>query len=79
MVGPEKDWIKYAYDGDVVITAEPDGVRIITEDIQEFIQRVPGEGYTWAWGGCMEVQGRHGGIGQTGGMGLTWEHWAGVA
>ncbi|TPX34404.1 hypothetical protein SmJEL517_g02979 [Synchytrium microbalum] len=41
VVGPFGDWIKYTYDGVVHMVTEIDGVRIITSDKCEFLQRVP--------------------------------------
>ncbi|KAJ3045631.1 hypothetical protein HK097_001142, partial [Rhizophlyctis rosea] len=41
MVGPFGDWIKYTYDGVVQMVPEVDGVRIISSDKCEFLQRVP--------------------------------------
>ncbi|KAI8911364.1 Vps16, N-terminal region-domain-containing protein [Powellomyces hirtus] len=41
MVGPFGDWIKYSFDGTVHLVSELDGVRIISTDKCEFLQRVP--------------------------------------
>ncbi|KAI8822509.1 Vps16, N-terminal region-domain-containing protein [Fimicolochytrium jonesii] len=41
MVGPFGDWIKYTYDGVVHLVTEIDGLRIISNDKCEFLQRVP--------------------------------------
>ncbi|KAI8809803.1 Vps16, N-terminal region-domain-containing protein [Cladochytrium replicatum] len=41
MVGPFGDWIKYSYDGVVSMVPEVDGVRIISSDKCEFLQKVP--------------------------------------
>ncbi|TPX37893.1 hypothetical protein SeMB42_g06813 [Synchytrium endobioticum] len=41
VVGPFGDWIKYTYDGVVHMVTEIDGVRILTPDKCEFLQRVP--------------------------------------
>ncbi|KAJ3299233.1 hypothetical protein HK104_009629 [Borealophlyctis nickersoniae] len=41
MVGPFGDWIKYSYEGVVHLVPEFDGVRIISNDRCEFLQRVP--------------------------------------
>ncbi|KAI8591791.1 Vps16, N-terminal region-domain-containing protein [Geranomyces variabilis] len=41
MVGPFGDWIRYSFEGTVHLVAELDGVRIISSDKCEFLQRVP--------------------------------------
>eukprot|EP00003_Mantamonas_plastica_P023305 TRINITY_DN416_c0_g1_i1.p1 TRINITY_DN416_c0_g1~~TRINITY_DN416_c0_g1_i1.p1 ORF type:complete len:831 (-),score=270.28 TRINITY_DN416_c0_g1_i1:30-2522(-) len=41
MVGPYGDWIKYTYDVPAFLAPELDGVRIVTNDACEFLQRVP--------------------------------------
>ncbi|KAJ1549328.1 hypothetical protein HK096_000121, partial [Nowakowskiella sp. JEL0078] len=41
MVGPFGDWIKYSYEGVVNMVPEVDGVRIITFEKCELLQRVP--------------------------------------
>ncbi|KND02893.1 tethering complex subunit VPS16 [Spizellomyces punctatus DAOM BR117] len=41
MVGPFGDWIKYSYEGIVHLVPEVDGVRIISDERCEFLQRVP--------------------------------------
>lgn len=43
MVGPGGEWVKYAYDGEpaVVLAPEIDGIRIFTNALCEFLQRVP--------------------------------------
>ncbi|KAJ3129946.1 hypothetical protein HK098_007212 [Nowakowskiella sp. JEL0407] len=41
MVGPFGDWIKYSYEGVVQLVPEVDGVRIVTNEKCEFLQRVP--------------------------------------
>lgn len=41
LVGPKGDYEKFTYDGTVVLASECDGVRVIGNDMQEFIHRVP--------------------------------------
>jgi hypothetical protein len=43
MVGPGGQWIKYAYDGEpaVFLAPEIDGIRVFTNGLCEFLQRVP--------------------------------------
>ncbi|CAG8793312.1 16862_t:CDS:2, partial [Cetraspora pellucida] len=41
MVGPYGDWIRYPYDDAVFLIPEIDGVRIISSDKCEFLQKVP--------------------------------------
>jgi len=41
MVGPFGDWIKYDYESPVYLIPEIDGVRIITNETCEFLQKVP--------------------------------------
>ena len=41
MVGPYGDWVKYSYDQPVWLLPEPDGVRIISNSLCEFLHRVP--------------------------------------
>jgi hypothetical protein len=41
MIGPNGDYQKFAYDGPIFMVTEIDGVRIITNDGCEFLQRVP--------------------------------------
>ncbi|KAI9106064.1 Vps16, N-terminal region-domain-containing protein [Phlyctochytrium arcticum] len=41
MVGPFGDWIKYTYEGIVRLVPEIDGLRIISNEKCEFLQRVP--------------------------------------
>ena len=41
MVGPFADWVKYTYDVPIMLIPECDGVRIITNNTCEFLQRVP--------------------------------------
>src|SRR3954451_21195770 len=41
MVGPFGDWIKYSYDDAIYLVPEIDGVRIISSDKCEFLQKVP--------------------------------------
>ena len=35
--------LRYFYDGCVHLIADVDGVRIVTNDVCEFLQKVPGE------------------------------------
>lgn len=42
MVGPHKDWISYPVDGSVYVIPETDGARIVSNDLHELVQRVPG-------------------------------------
>ncbi|KAF9430792.1 hypothetical protein BGZ94_003842 [Podila epigama] len=41
MVGPFGDWIKYSYDDAIFLIPEVDGVRIISSEKCEFLQKVP--------------------------------------
>ncbi|RKO83180.1 Vps16, N-terminal region-domain-containing protein, partial [Blyttiomyces helicus] len=41
VVGPFGDWIKFSYEGVVHLVPEIDGVRIISNELCEFLQRVP--------------------------------------
>jgi hypothetical protein len=41
MVGPFGDWIKYSYDDAIYLVPEIDGVRVISSDKCEFLQKVP--------------------------------------
>ncbi|KAG0225975.1 hypothetical protein BGW42_003963 [Actinomortierella wolfii] len=41
MVGPHGDWIKYTYDDAIYLIPEIDGVRIISSEKCEFLQKVP--------------------------------------
>ncbi|KAF9899141.1 hypothetical protein BX616_003227 [Lobosporangium transversale] len=41
MVGPYGDWIKYSYDDAIFLIPEIDGVRIISSEKCEFLQKVP--------------------------------------
>lgn len=41
MIGPFGDWIKLSYDTPIIMISEIDGVRILTEDTYEFLERVP--------------------------------------
>jgi hypothetical protein len=41
VVGPEKDWLNYVIDGPVHMVQEIDGIRIIGNETQELLQRVP--------------------------------------
>ncbi|KAG0040394.1 hypothetical protein BGZ82_003119 [Podila clonocystis] len=41
MVGPFGDWIKYSYDEAIFMIPEVDGVRIISSEKCEFLQKVP--------------------------------------
>ncbi|RHZ79068.1 hypothetical protein Glove_152g21 [Diversispora epigaea] len=41
MVGPFGDWIKYSYDDSIYLIPEVDGVRVISSDKCEFLQKVP--------------------------------------
>eukprot|EP00126_Sphaerothecum_destruens_P002678 Sdes_comp16105_c0_seq2m5325 len=41
MVGPFGDWKKFAYDSYIHLLSEFDGVRIISDEFHEFLQRVP--------------------------------------
>jgi hypothetical protein len=41
MVGPFGDWIKYSYDDAIYLVPEIDGVRVISCDKCEFLQKVP--------------------------------------
>ena len=43
VVGPQKDWVKYSYDGPLHLVAEMDGTRIIGQYTHELLQRVPGK------------------------------------
>lgn len=40
LLGPGGDWIKYSYNGMVHLVSEIDGVRIISEDKVEFLERL---------------------------------------
>ncbi|KAG0200791.1 hypothetical protein BGX28_006226 [Mortierella sp. GBA30] len=41
MVGPYGDWIKYTYDEAIFLIPEIDGVRVISSEKCEFLQKVP--------------------------------------
>ncbi|XP_025080748.1 vacuolar protein sorting-associated protein 16 homolog [Pomacea canaliculata] len=41
VVGPQKYWIKYNFESTVHLIPEVDGLRIISNDTHEFLQRVP--------------------------------------
>ncbi|XP_015782165.1 vacuolar protein sorting-associated protein 16 homolog [Tetranychus urticae] len=41
LVGLEKDWLNYLMDGPVHLVQEIDGIRVITNDTNEIIQKVP--------------------------------------
>ena len=41
MVGPYGDWVKHSYDEPLRLLPEVDGVRIISNTLQEFLHRVP--------------------------------------
>eukprot|EP00002_Diphylleia_rotans_P004919 TRINITY_DN1382_c0_g2_i1.p1 TRINITY_DN1382_c0_g2~~TRINITY_DN1382_c0_g2_i1.p1 ORF type:complete len:828 (-),score=186.60 TRINITY_DN1382_c0_g2_i1:1462-3921(-) len=41
MVGPHGHWIKYTYEQPLVLVPEVDGVRIVSAEKTEFLQRVP--------------------------------------
>lgn len=41
MIGPFGDWIKLSYDDAIYLIPEIDGVRVITADKCEFLQKVP--------------------------------------
>ena len=41
VIGPDKDWIKFNMDCSVHLHQEEDGLRIIGNDMHEFLQRVP--------------------------------------
>ncbi|KAI1311299.1 hypothetical protein EDD11_003512 [Mortierella claussenii] len=41
MVGPYGDWIKYSYDDAIFLIPEIDGVRVISSEKCEFLQKVP--------------------------------------
>ncbi|KAF9570847.1 hypothetical protein EC968_001335 [Mortierella alpina] len=41
MVGPYGDWIKYTYDDAIFLIPEIDGVRVISSEKCEFLQKVP--------------------------------------
>lgn len=41
MIGPNGDFYKKTYDGPIHLVSEIDGIRIITNDTCEFLQRVP--------------------------------------
>ncbi|CDH59927.1 vacuolar protein sorting vps16 [Lichtheimia corymbifera JMRC:FSU:9682] len=41
MVGPFGDWIKFSYEGPIFLISEVDGVRIMSADKCEMLQRVP--------------------------------------
>jgi hypothetical protein len=41
MVGPFGDYIKYSYDDAIYLIPEIDGVRVISSDKCEFLQKVP--------------------------------------
>jgi hypothetical protein len=43
MVGPYGDWIKYTYEEPIYLIPECDGVRIISNQKCEFLQKVPGK------------------------------------
>lgn len=43
MIGPFGDWIKLSYDDAIYLIPEIDGVRVITADKCEFLQKVPSE------------------------------------
>lgn len=45
MVGPFGDWIKYSYDDSIYLIPEVDGVRVISSDKCEFLQKVPSNVY----------------------------------
>ena len=45
LVGPNSDWISYPFDDSIYIVAEIDGARIISNDLHELVQRVPGKYY----------------------------------
>ena len=42
MMGPFGDWIKYSYEQTPYLFTESDGVRIVSQNKYEFLQRVPG-------------------------------------
>lgn len=42
LVGPDKDWITFPCDSSACIIPEVDGVRIVSNDLHELVQRVPG-------------------------------------
>ena len=41
MVGPYGDPVRYLYDESIILIAECDGVRILSNTSMEFLQRVP--------------------------------------
>ncbi|KJE95370.1 vacuolar assembling/sorting protein VPS16 [Capsaspora owczarzaki ATCC 30864] len=41
MVGPNGDWVKHPYDHPIFLVSEVDGVRIISKEKHEFMQKVP--------------------------------------
>ncbi|KAF9114225.1 hypothetical protein BGX27_011427 [Mortierella sp. AM989] len=41
MVGPFGDWIKYSYDDAIFLIPEIDGIRVISSEKCEFLQKVP--------------------------------------
>ncbi|KAK6182738.1 hypothetical protein SNE40_010352 [Patella caerulea] len=41
VVGPEKDWIKYNFESFVYLVQEEDGLRIIGNELHQFLQKVP--------------------------------------
>jgi hypothetical protein len=45
LVGPNGDSAKFYYDSSVCLLQDVDGIRLITNDVCEFLQRVPGKDY----------------------------------
>lgn len=43
IVGPYGDWIKYSYEDSIYLVSEIDGVRIMSNDKCELLQKVPGK------------------------------------
>ncbi|KAI8391556.1 Vps16, C-terminal region-domain-containing protein [Radiomyces spectabilis] len=41
MVGPFGDWIKFSYEDPIYLASEIDGVKIISNDKYEFLQKIP--------------------------------------
>eukprot|EP01127_Copromyxa_protea_P012863 TRINITY_DN3386_c0_g4_i1.p1 TRINITY_DN3386_c0_g4~~TRINITY_DN3386_c0_g4_i1.p1 ORF type:complete len:829 (-),score=130.60 TRINITY_DN3386_c0_g4_i1:29-2515(-) len=41
MIGPKSKWLRYTYNGSLFLISEVDGVRILSQEGCEFLQRVP--------------------------------------
>eukprot|EP00118_Oscarella_pearsei_P006071 m.27723 g.27723 ORF g.27723 m.27723 type:complete len:837 (+) comp30298_c0_seq2:46-2556(+) len=41
MIGPNKDYVNYVTVGEACLISEPDGLRVVTNDLHEFVQKIP--------------------------------------